>query len=122
MKINIIQLPKIRDMLEELQQNLHALEQLGRPAVSETTFKVEDREHNEMHDISCAELRSIFQARVDQSLKTLNELHQIEFTLAPPAVPVKRKTEAVTEDDGLGPDHETFLIEKLPALGPEQRR
>jgi hypothetical protein len=93
MKIDIAELPKIRELLEELQQNVWTAEQLARPMAHPTAeFKVEDREHNEMHTITHAELLGIFNARVEAGMKHLVQRYQIDFTKAnlfgTPATPV----------------------------------
>lgn len=92
MKIDIAELPKIRELLEELQQNVWTAEQLARPQAHPTTeFKVEDREHNEMHTITHGELLGIFNARVEAGMKHLVQRYQIDFTkanvFAAPALP-----------------------------------
>ncbi|WNO28837.1 hypothetical protein [Clavibacter phage 33] len=84
MKIELTELPTIRDLLEELQNNVWTAEQLSRPMAHPTTeFKVEDREYNETRIITHAELLGIFQARVEAQTKHLRQRYQIDFTPAP---------------------------------------
>lgn len=84
MKIELSELPTIRDLLEELQNNVWAAEQLARPMAHPTTeYKVEDREYNEMRVITHEELLGIFQARVEAQTKHLRQRYQIDFTPAP---------------------------------------
>ena len=90
MKIDIAELPKIRELLEELQQNVWTADQLARPMAHPTTeFKVEDREHNEMHTISHAELLGIFNTRVEAGCKHLVQRYQIDFKRELPLPPIR---------------------------------
>lgn len=82
MKIELSELPTIRETLEELQRNVWTCNQLDASHPTEE-FRVLDREKNEMHSISREELLSIFQARVEATTKHLRQRYQIDFTPAP---------------------------------------
>lgn len=84
MKIELTELSTIRNLLEELQNNAWAAEQLARPRAHPTSeYKVEDREYNEMRVITHDELLGIFQARVEAQIKHLRQRYQIDFIPAP---------------------------------------
>ncbi|QZI85601.1 hypothetical protein CPT_Suzuki_028 [Stenotrophomonas phage Suzuki] len=78
MKIELSELPTLRDLFEELQRNDWMCEQLN--ATHPTAeFRVEDREKNETYTVSREELLSIFQARVEATTKHLRQRYQIDF-------------------------------------------
>ena len=99
MKIELSELPTLRDLFEELQRNDWMCEQLSASHPTEE-FRVEDREKNETYTVTREELLSIFQARVEATTKHLRQRYQIDFVpstalsvtghaAAPPAPPAR---------------------------------
>lgn len=77
MKIDIAELPNIRDLLDKLILDRHNLAAL---ASSDTeTFRVVSEGGMHAGELTKDELVTVFQNRVDTGLKTLNTRYYIEF-------------------------------------------
>lgn len=82
MKIEMQDLPKVRDALDKLildQHNMSAIENV----VSTFLFRVVAEGGSHAGEISAEELRAVFQARIDENLKYLRQRYQIDFNPAP---------------------------------------
>lgn len=108
MKIEMQDLPKVRDALDKLildQHNYHSLTTNGQP---EDRLRVVGEGGHHEGELTREELAEIFEKRIEDNLKFLRQRYQIDFNPAPQVIPTKptvvSQTPAAEEDDGLGPE------------------
>lgn len=86
MKIEMQDLPKVRDALDKLLRDQHNLATVA-DVVSDFAYRVIGTDGVHAGEISNDELVGIFQARIDDTLKHLRQRYQIDFNPAPIALP-----------------------------------
>ena len=93
MKIDIAEVPNIRNLLDKLLVDQH---NLAHAETIEDALRITAESGVHMGDISKDELLAVFKARIDTGLKTLNSKYFIEFKDTLP--PVTLRAEAVEAD------------------------
>lgn len=105
MKIDLSAVPIIRDLLDKLILDQHNLASLSASDTEE--FRVVSEGGTHVGHLTKPELVTLFQARVDEGLKTLNSKYYIEFKNLDGSqpLPVKRpepEEPSMTELEGVG--------------------
>lgn len=94
MKIDIAEVPNIRNLLDKLLLDQHNLAQAE---TVDDALRITAETGVHMGDISKDELLTVFKARIDAGLKTLNSKYFIEFKDTLPPLPV-RSVDATSAD------------------------
>lgn len=87
MKIDIAEVPNIRNLLDKLLVDQH---NLAHAETVDDALRITAETGVHMGDISKDELLTVFKARIDAGLKTLNSRYFIEFKDSLPPLPPVR--------------------------------
>ena len=90
MKIDIAEVPTIRNLLDKLLVDQH---NLAHAETVDDALRITAETGIHMGDISKEELLSVYKARIDASLKTLNSKFYIEFKNSELPIPAFKNSE-----------------------------
>lgn len=100
MKIDLSAVPIIRDLLDKLIIDQHNLAELEDSSVEE--FRIVSEGDTHVGPVSKQELVTLFRARVDEGLKTLNSKYYIEFKNLDGMQPLPAKRPSTSDIEGIG--------------------
>jgi len=94
MKIEMQDLPKVFAALDKLLRDQHNMATVDNVAL-DFSYRVIGEDGIHAGEITNEELRSVFQARIDETLKHLRQRYQIDFNPAPQLAAVRADAKPV---------------------------